>query len=190
MGTLPTPPAPPPSSEEERIKRRARTVFLVVAGILAVAGLTAVLFIGVSLYSLFDLGHSSPQPDAPLVTRFQGHREAFQELLLLAWKDDGRDPGGRRVREVAERPSLDAGERRRYRQLRRELGIDSVLTYNGEADFATASWGIVPSGWEQGYTWRRDAASPLVDDTQDNDSSGEYVYRRLGGHWYLFYGTW
>jgi hypothetical protein len=189
MGTLPKPPAPPPSSEEERIKRRARTVFLVVAGILGVAGIAAVLFTGVSLYSLFDLGHSSPQPDALLVARFQGHRKAFQELLLLAWKDDGREPGGRRVREVAERPSLDAGERRRYRRLLRELGVDSVLTYNGEVDFATASWGIVPSGWEQGYTWRRDAPSPLVDDTQD-DSGSEYAYRALGGNWYLFYGTW
>ncbi len=190
MGTLPTPPAPLPSSEEQRIKRRARTVFLVVAGILAVAGLTAVLFIGVSLYSLFDLGNSSPQPDDPLVSRFQGNREAFRELLLLAWKDDGREPGGRRVKEVAERPKLGARERRRYRQLRRQLGIESVLLYNREADFATASWGIVPSGWEQGYTWRRDGPSPLVGDTQDNDSSSEYVYRGLGAHWYLFYGTW
>ena len=125
MGTLPAPPAPLPSSEEQRIKRRARTVFLVVAGILAVAGLTAVLFIGVSLYSLFDLGNSSPQPDDPLVSRFQGNREAFRELLLLAWKDDGREPGGRRVKEVAERPQLGARERRRYRQLRRQLGIES-----------------------------------------------------------------
>jgi len=190
MGTLRAPPAPLPSSEEQRIKRRARTVFLVVAAIVGVAGLTAVLFVGVSLYALFDLGHSSPQPDAPLVARFQGHREAFRELLLLAWKDDGREPGGRRVRKVAERPGLDARERRRYRQLRRELGIESVLLYNGEADFDTASWGIVPSGWEQGYTWMRDAPSPLVDDTQRHSSSSEYVYRRLGRHWYLFYGTW
>jgi hypothetical protein len=188
MGTLPTP--PPPSSEEQRIKRRTRIVLLVVAGILGVAGLTAVLFVGVSLYSLFDLGHSSPQQDAPLVARFQGHREAFQEMLLLGWKDDGREPGGRQLRTDADRPSLDARERRRYRQLRLELGIESVLLYNGEADFDTASWGIVPSGWEQGYTWMRDVPSPLVDDTQDNGSSSEYVYRSLDGHWYLFYGTW
>jgi hypothetical protein len=190
MGISPTPYATSPSSEEQRVKRRARTVFLVVAGILGVAGLTAVLFVGVSLYSLFDLGRSSPQPDAPFVARFQGHSEAFREMLLLAWKDDGREPGGRRARKVAERPSLGARERRRYRQLRRELGIESVLLYNGEADFGTASWGIVPSGWEQGYTWMRDAPSPLVDDTQHNSSSGEYVYRSLGGRWYLFYGTW
>ena len=50
--------------------------------------------------------------------------------------------------------------------------------------------GFVPSGWDLGYSWMRDAPSPLVDDTQDNDSSSENVYRRLGGHWYLFYETW
>lgn len=50
--------------------------------------------------------------------------------------------------------------------------------------------GIVPSRGSQGYVWMREAPSSLVADTQDNDSSSENVYRRLGGHWYLFYETW
>ena len=163
---------------------------LVVVAVLVAAGIAALAFVGVSVYSLFDLGRSWPQPDAPLVSRFQTHRAEFQELLLLAWADDGRGPDGRRVRAGVKKPHLDAGQRRRYRQLKGLLGIQYVDIYGGEADFTTQSWGIVPSGWSQGYSWEHDTPSPLVDDTQNNDSTSENVWRRLGGHWYLNYETW
>ena len=190
MGTPPAPPAPLPTAEEERVKRRSRRAVLVVVAVLVAAGIVALAFVGVSVYSLFDLGRSWPQPDAPLISRFQTHRAEFQELLLLAWADDGRGPDGRRVRAGVKKPYLDAGQRRRYRQLKRLLGIQYVDIYGGEADFTTQSWGIVPSGWSQGYSWEHDTPSPLVDDTQNNDSTSENVWRRLGGHWYLNYETW
>ena len=98
MGTPPAPPAPLPTAEEERVKRRSRRAVLVVVAVLVAAGIAALAFVGVSVYSLFDLGRSWPQPDAPLVSRFRSHRAEFQELLLLAWADDGRGPDGRRVR--------------------------------------------------------------------------------------------
>jgi hypothetical protein len=190
MGTLPGPPAPQPSREEKLVRRRARRVMLVVIVILATAGVTALVLLGVALDSVFDLGRSSPEPDAALLPRFHEHPAEFRELLALAWVDEGRRPGGAQVRGGDEKPRLSAGQRRRYRQLQRQLGIESVLIYKGEADFATASWGLVPSGWSQGYTWMQEPPAPLVADTLDNDSSSESVYRRLAGHWYLFYETW
>jgi len=190
MGTLPAAPAPQPTGEGKRVRPRTRRVVLVVVMILVAAGVASLVFVGVSACSLLDLGHSSPEPDAPLLSRFHQRHAEFRELLALAWADDGRRPGGRGVRAGAEKPRLSAGQQRRYRELQRRLGIVSVLIYNGEADFATASWGLVPSGWDQGYSWMRDTPSPLVADTQDNDSSSENVYRALGGHWYLFYETW
>lgn len=161
-----------------------------VVTVLVAGGVAVLVLVGVSLYSLLDLGDSWPQPDASLISRFRSHRAELQELLLLAWAEDGRGPDGRKVRSGVDRLRLDARERRRYRQLQRQLGIESVLVYNGEVEFATATWGIVPSGWSQGYSWVRDTPSPLVGDTQDNSSGSESVYRRIGDHWYVFYETW
>lgn len=192
MTAPPTPPvpAPQPPDEEARLKQRLKRVGLVVVLVVAAAALTGLVLLGVAVRALFEFDQSSPEPDAALVSRFREHPAEFRELLALSWADEGRRPGGAGVRADARKPRLTAAQRRSYRRLQRLLGIESVLIYNGEADFATASWGIVPSGWSQGYTWLRKAPSSLVDDTQDNDSTSENVYRRLGGHWYLFYETW
>jgi hypothetical protein len=184
------PPARQPSGEEERIKRRARSVMLVIVIILAAAGLTGLVLLGVAVRALLQFGQAYPESDAALISRFDEHPSEFRELLALAWTADGRRRGGAGVVQGEKKPRLTASERRRYRELRHRLGVESVLVYNGEAEFATASWGIVPSGWSQGYVWMRKTPSPLVVDTTDNDSTSENVYRRLGGHWYLFYETW
>ena len=176
-----------PYPDDRVVTKRGRRAALAVILALVVVALVGLILLGTALASLLP-SPPSRRSDNEMIARFREHRGEFRELLRLTQKRSAARAGGSGGTPDGQRGRLSPAERQRYRQLKKTLGIEFVEQAFGETSFYTAVWGIVSSGWSQGYVYAKKTPYHVVADTERDATGGEgVVHRHIEDYWYLVY---
>ena len=173
------------TSLKQLIIHRPRQRWLALAlGILTSIGLT----LWVCFSCLFGLGFFDSHPtDDELVTNFYKHRADFEQLRLMYIPD--REIG--QITPEFTRGSISQARWNEYRTFFRILHLESGISgypQNKQIWFDASSVGIVPSGSSKGYVYSTEALPIVTGELEANRSDdGEYIYKHIEEHWYLYY---
>jgi hypothetical protein len=147
-----------------------------------------------------DTAHPS---DDSLIQNFQSHEADFDQLIRMAAE------GSKVVRIASDftwteksaawpRPESELGFSKErwdeYRRLFKKLDLDAgILNYQPDLVFLVASTqGLLTGGSGKGYVYSLKEPSPIVESLKDvsfegSEKSMNFAYKKLKGHWYLFY---
>lgn len=160
-----------------------------------------VLIVGLAYFAI-DAGcgaieHSfgpAPPADEKIIADFSAHRQEYEELVSMFQADSQLDA----IRDASEATAgvVSASRSERYHTLLDSLQLEEIsrraplYTDQSGVFFRMGSFGIVPSGSFWGVAYLDSEPSPLVADTQGNETSSEHAYRRIEGNWYVWREWW
>ena len=125
--------------------------------------------------------HWRPRENA-LITRFQAHRAAFNELKEMM----STNSPGQILR--SDGPAWSLGHYQRYRALLRETGVIRALHKTNQFDFLMVEPASKKKGRRIAIAWldtKPDGIVNRLDEFRKTSTELEQAYRLLDDHWYL-----
>ena len=183
-----TEPYPPDSG----VSGQAWACLVPIVGIIGlfIAGLVILLSMTSSLVSCSGRG-TSPPSDDDMISHFKAHEREFTELRkMMATHPQLRGVSPDEVDLGLRASGLTAARIAHYRALMRKTGIKEAdekdWEYPHSVWFQTYYGGSIGTSDEKGYMYSRKPPDPLVDSLNGDEAIGQYTFRHIGGHWYLY----
>lgn len=174
------------------MKKRTKTVLVVVAGVVSAIVLACVGVVAYFIYTFPSFDDYPHQSDEIMISRFYEHRAEFEHLKAMAGEDDLM----RRVDDTWTDPANLPNERvAEYRRLFKLVGTPrGISKYRDKKQivFLASTLGWVGSGSAKGYLYSpgKRPSGKFVESLNDREGLRGldiYFLRPIEGDWYLFF---
>jgi hypothetical protein len=137
--------------------------------------------------------------DVSMIDNFRSHESEFERIVEMSGEDSkvvriAPDFTWLEGNAAWPRPSsmigFDEARWNEYRRLFSQTGVrEGIIRHGGRISFLYWLTGMVTGGQEKGYVYSTEPLSPLFEslDHIPDVKSGDAVYRRIAGNWYLYY---
>ena len=174
------------------MKKRTKTVLVVIAGVVSAIVLTFVGVVAYFIYTFPSFNEDPHQSDEIMLSRFHEHRAEFERLREMAVEDDLMRRVDDTWTDPANLPDARVAEYRRlFKLVETPRGISKYRDKN-QLVFLASTLGWVASGSSKGYLYSpgKRPSGKFIESLNDYEKLRErdvYFLRQIEGDWYLFF---